>query len=103
MTGRGKHVVVGDIFQGGGLGGSSFLVGGVDDDPPKWARTWGFSRTGWPILSQKYSCSSFGAEIGISPPPLEEAMEEEMWQVSLKVVEAYFLRRNNTVMGIGKV
>ena len=34
MTGRGKHMVVGDIFQGGGSGGSSHWVRDVGDDPP---------------------------------------------------------------------
>ena len=33
-TGRGKHVGVGDLFQGGGSGGSSLRVGDVVDDPP---------------------------------------------------------------------
>ena len=31
MTGRGKHVVVVGIFQGGGSGGSSLCVGDVGD------------------------------------------------------------------------
>ena len=33
-TRRGKHVGVGDLFQGGGSGGSSLRVGDVVDYPP---------------------------------------------------------------------
>ena len=32
VTGRGKHMVVGDIFQGGGSGGSSHWVRDVGYD-----------------------------------------------------------------------
>ena len=31
-------------------------------------------------------------------PPLEEVMEKETWEVGLEVVEAYVLRRMNTVV-----
>ena len=34
MTGRSKHAVVGNIFQGGGSGGSSLWVVEVGDDLP---------------------------------------------------------------------
>ena len=64
MTGRGKHAGVGGILQGGGSGESSICVGYMGDDPPIWAGPWGFSRTGWLIISQKDSCSGFGTEVG---------------------------------------
>ena len=42
MTGRGKHVGVGDIFQGGGSDGSSVWVGDAGDDPLHGPVPWDF-------------------------------------------------------------
>ena len=36
-------------------------------------------------------------------PPFEEAINEEMWDVGLEVMEANILKMNNTVMGTGEV
>ena len=68
MTGRGKHVVVGDIFQGGGSGGSSLWVGDVGNDPPHGPGPWDFPEQGVPVDHRKTSTETLGHKLGVPPP-----------------------------------
>ena len=89
---RGKHAVVGDIFQGGGSGSFSIWVGDVGDDPPYGPGPGNVPSQGGPLDHGKAATVASGRNLGV-PPPLEEAIREEV----LEEVEAYVPMRQNTV------
>ena len=73
--GRGKHAVVGGIFQGCGSEGSSICFGYMGDYPTHGPGPGGGSIKRWPEGTREVIHGGFRAEVG-STPPLEEAMRE---------------------------
>ena len=67
MTGRGKHTGVRDIFQGGGLGGSSHWVGDVGDEPPHGTGPGVFPEQVGPMDDRKTATVASGRKLGVPP------------------------------------
>ena len=68
----------------------------MGDDPLHGPGPGDFPKQGGPSFNRKTSAAASGRNMGVTP--LEEVMEEEIWEVGLEVVEAYVLRRKNTVV-----
>ena len=71
MTGRSKHVGVGDIFHDGGSGGPSLWVRNVSDEPPHVPVLGEFTEQGVPSYQRKKSAVALGRNLGVTP--LEKA------------------------------
>ena len=68
----------------------------MGDDPPHGTGPGDFPEQGGPSSEKKTYVAALGRKLGVTP--LKEMIEEEIWELSLKVVEAYFLRRKTKVI-----